>query len=500
MKRFFYFILIVFLTIPTFIKATTELEFKYIDDTFNDVADESLYDLIKLDDGYLTMSSIENSYDVNKFSLIKFDKDFNLLWKKDIIKNTIDNVLATSFEIGNYILAYYNYDSGNTEILNFDNNGDILWKKVLIDNHRNYGNIIQISDNNYIYASESKIIKFDKKGEKIIDKTVENDYLWKGNLNSTKNGFIILYGSEDYTNNYLVSYNNNCEEIWKKTFDDYLEILLINDDNIILYDIDKNSIIKLDSNGNELWNKKYDFYINKVIVDENSNLIITSNSYIAKLDSNGNELWKTNFEKELTVTKILISKCNTILLIGSYYKNWEDYMEEMNDYYSNENFMPENVIIAEFDKNGNFLNIEDYKDSKKQLKALNNYFSDLIESDNEFLLIGSTRLPKGSENPGFYVYKTFYTKVNKSCTVVNYNENIGENETDNNEGNITDNNEGNISDNTEDKTDENITDNNEEIENPKTGYNDVFVLLIILIIIPIIILIKIKNKSFDIFN
>ena len=221
--------------------------------------------------------------------------------------------------------------------------------------------IIQIKDGGFIIAGgtesfgnggyDAYLIKIDKKGNKIWEKTFGgkyNDILFSI-VNSGDGGFIVAGGTESFGNRdydaYLIKLDKNGNKIWEKTFggkDNDMAFSIVNssDGGFIVvggtFSFGKGEedlyLIKIDKNGNKIWEKtfggKEDEMALSIVKSLDGGFIVAGytksfghgkkDTYLIKIDKNGNKIWEKTFGgKDLDwANKIIKSKGGGLIVAG----------------------------------------------------------------------------------------------------------------------------------------------------------------------------------------
>ena len=247
--------------------------------------------------------------------------------------------------------------------MKIDKNGNKLWDKTFGGKGTEEANsIIQTKDSNFIVVgyTDSKgaghkdgwIIKIDKNGNKLWDKTFGSKYYDQFNeVIQSKNGGIVVIGLRDGEsyNGWILKFDKNGNKLWDINLDmggdDQLCSIIQTKNNEFVVAGNTNAknsgyyqdawIIKLDENGHRIWNKVFygrrDDYIYSLIQTKDKGFIAVGHTnskgagrtdgYILKIDKNGNKLWDKTFGGSNidSIKSIIQLKDKGIILAGSTY-------------------------------------------------------------------------------------------------------------------------------------------------------------------------------------
>lgn len=313
------------------------------------------YDNNKIN-GYLMV--ISNSYDISssdtpKSLFVKIDLDGKFIEEKETSLNTEEVIkkLIPTYSIDDIVDGYIGIT--DTSIIKYDKDLNLVYRKDIQnkkyidivdynnDNNINYALITEeIIDNKPIYNlithdnsfTEEKLVKENIELEKIKLSTSNNGYIVYGITNDVK-----LKKSD--TSYYLSKYNNLGEEVWESIgnipLDKESDIVLktINNNYIVLYkNIDKSyEVIKLDEEGllqnkiKKINNGYYDF-INYSISSKEKTLYFVGKMKCPedeKCDYNNKSLFLISTEDKVievedsTSTNILLGITIIIIMIGT---------------------------------------------------------------------------------------------------------------------------------------------------------------------------------------
>jgi len=264
--------------------------------TFGGSYDDDAYAITPTKDGGFIVAGDTESSDNGESDvyLIKIDKNGNKIWQKTFggsYDATADTITPT--KDGGFIVA------GNTE-----------------------------SSGNYEGDSDVYLIKIDKNGNKIWQKTFGgSDFDYADAITPTKDGGFIVAGYTESIDNgesdvYLIKIDKNGNEIWQKTFGgsdfDYADTITpTKDGGFIVAGYTESSgngegdvyLIKIDKNGNKIWQKTFggsDFDVaNAITPTKDGGFIVAGDTksfgngekdvYLIKIDKNGNKIWQKTF-------------------------------------------------------------------------------------------------------------------------------------------------------------------------------------------------------------
>ncbi len=181
------------------------------DKTFGGSDDDEAFSIIQtIDDGYIVSGRTHWSY----FCIIKMDYEGNILWKK--INYEGGPICPAEFLIqttdGDYIVGGSTYSKGagkeDAWIIKLDKQGNLLWDKIFKENNNSaIFSIIQTTDGGYIaightknygFTSDIWVMKLEKQGNKIWERTLGKTIIWGTNIFSliqtTDGGYAIAGG------------------------------------------------------------------------------------------------------------------------------------------------------------------------------------------------------------------------------------------------------------------------------------------------------------------
>lgn len=279
-KTFSYFLL---LLVPFFSPSS------YFEKIFGTSGNDYARSVKQLSDGsiYLFGDTDSGKYGGNDLSLIKLDKDGNLLWTKYYGSANSENGFCLNTTTDkNLVFVGEQLTATSTDIVIYkvDTSGTVIWNKTYSTTLNESANYIeQTSDGGYIIAGSQNdslgyfdlfILKLNSSGDYQWHKTFgpdRNEYAKM--IHAVKDGYILIGDMGDSLNSY----------------------------DVIVY--------KLDSLGNKVWAKSY----GDSLVNGSQGLITTSDGnyllygetepaqgerfdgYLEKIDANGTSLWKNTY-------------------------------------------------------------------------------------------------------------------------------------------------------------------------------------------------------------
>ena len=318
-------------------------------------------------DGYIIV--VSNSYDIlttndSKSYFVKIDLNGKLVYEKETSLNTEEtiNKIMPTYSIDNIVDGYIGIT--NNSIIKYDKELNLILKKDYQNSNyisTTYTDISNIYDNNvfngYVLIRKQEIennkynVEIIKYNESLSEETLikENINEYESyNLEEANNGFI-LYGITDDVkvkkgdnSYYIINYNTNGEEIWESIGN----VGIKEDQNIVLHSRKKkhitnyfllyknidnsNEVIKLDNEGllekkiKKINNDYYKFI--SFIVDNNEKVYFVGQMKCPedeKCDYETNSLLLMSDEDKVievqdsTSTSILISIFVILILIGT---------------------------------------------------------------------------------------------------------------------------------------------------------------------------------------
>ena len=234
--------------------------------------EHSFRDLIKTEDGYVGIWSLKN-----EAYLLKFDKDFNLIWKKKIADGgTYYSVVETDdgFAVGGVFAVEGKED---LIIIKTDKEGNVEWTEMYGSKEKEeiLGRMIEIEDG---FLLVGHILGFSSPTDRplIVFKVDESGSLiWNKSFYGDRDKFMWAYGCDavEVGDGYMIS------GIFVAPSSPWL--------------------IKIDKDGNEIWNKTYDRgayeATARIIRTSDGNFLVggwgEGSAYLLKVDEDGNVIW-----------------------------------------------------------------------------------------------------------------------------------------------------------------------------------------------------------------
>ncbi len=347
---------------------------KIWDKTFGGKEEDGVSSIIKTKDNGYIIAGYTYSFGAGNSDawVIKVDENGNELWNKtfgSIKEDMAKSIIETSD--GGYIIAGYTYSfgAGNSDawIIKVDKNGNKLWDKTFGDRFNNVANsIIKTKDGGYIIVGETWIlrrfpaeikgyisfaekdiwiIKIDKNGNKLWDKTFGNLEINVANsIIETKNGDYVIAGYTcffdfDEKDMWIIKIDGNGNRLWDKTFGEESKansIIETKDGDYIIAGetwsfgrVESDAwVIKIDKNGNKLWDKtfgnKEKDIANSIIKTRDGGYIVAgytgafSDVWLIKINKDGNKLWDKTFggEEEDEAKSIIETKDGDYIVAG----------------------------------------------------------------------------------------------------------------------------------------------------------------------------------------
>ena len=293
------------------------------------------YDVIDVSDGYIAVGSVEMTDDQNNEKLsegliVKFDKEFNILWRKNIsILNKTELLKIEELDNGEFLVAgsstygegyVGNHTTGGAILLKFDKDGEELFRVNYGGPYSGKFNDILVEDDGYVAVGLGKsnsgiIVKYNLNGKMVWDSsygaTDENGITAVDKLG---NNYVVattkVVDSKDLSNYQaaIVIFNDSGEKIDDVKYSSsditcFSDLLVDNDDNIIAsgYTGKLNSdsvlnsdaiVVKFDKNLYEqdvkLLNGDNNDMFNKIYLNNNNYIVLGySNSKIKGYNLNG---------------------------------------------------------------------------------------------------------------------------------------------------------------------------------------------------------------------
>ncbi len=339
------------------IKVHAQSPLKVWDSTLGSSSGDIPYSIVAANDGGYVIAGYSYSSGISgdktdsgkgsfDYWIVKINRDGQKVWDKTFGGNEIDyprSALATND--GGYVIAGYSYSGisgdktepnrGNGSdywIIKLDRDGEKVWDKTLGgSSHDNAQSIVATSDGGFVIAGNSL-----------------SGY--SGDKTS---------GTNDFTSCWLVKINSSGQKVWDKQFDGYdrdtkvSSIIKTSDNGFVVvgstpinYLSTSYRIVKLDNLGNVVWRRtigSLDTDRAKSVVETNDGgFLVVGDSYhgisgdktntgmgggfnpwMVKLNSSGQKLWdKALSTKESAFTASIISAANGGYIIAGYSSSW----------------------------------------------------------------------------------------------------------------------------------------------------------------------------------
>ena len=322
------------------------------------------------DGGFIIVGDIrirnQNGSSVLQGSLLKTDRNGNLIWKKPIAKpsglGSLNSVQVS--DDGGFIVAGKGWGIGVSHLLKTDGNGNILWKKEFKGGGKSDIKSLQIlDDGGFIVAgmsdADAYLFKTDRNGNLLWEKKFEfeefsyNEYTEVANsVQICDDGGFIVTGNVVRNDrryiraSFLFKTDRNGNLIWKRKFPSSIanSVQICNDGGFIVAGTafkifpgnstatTKAYLLKTDSNGNLIWEKKFSALskANSLQVSDDGGFIVagkssSGNPYLLKTDGSGRELWKNIFvdtdihtKDESSASSVQICSDNGYVMIGTH--------------------------------------------------------------------------------------------------------------------------------------------------------------------------------------
>jgi hypothetical protein len=318
--------------------------------------------IIKADNGYIitgdTYSFVEGDIDA---WIIKIDKNGNKIWDKTFGGEYSDEANAIIKADNGYIIAgtTYSFGAGKDDVwvIKIDKNGNKIWDKTFGGRNFDTAKAIIKADNGYVIAGytdsfgagdrDAWVIKIDKNGNKIWDKTFGGEYSDEANaIIKADNGYIIAGYTESFGagagDAWVIKIDKNGNKIWDKTFggneEDKANAIIKADNGYVIAGYTESFgagagdawVIKIDKNGNKIWDKTFggrDYDYANAIVKADNGYIIAGYTYsfgagdrdawIIKIDKNGNKIWDKTFGgNKFNEADVIIKADNGYIIAG----------------------------------------------------------------------------------------------------------------------------------------------------------------------------------------
>jgi hypothetical protein len=279
--------------------------------TFGGSKDDEANAIIKADNGYIITGYTESFGAGDRdVWIIKIDKNGNKIWDKTFGGSGWDDADAIIKVNNGYIIVGYT-DSfgegkGDAWVIKIDKNGNKIWDKTFGGSRFDEANAIIKADNGYIIVGDTDsfgegkgdvwVIKIDKNGNKIWNKSFGGtDYDGAKAIIKADDGYIIV-GS-------TYSFGAGRVDAW---------------------------VIKIDKNGNKIWDKTFGgsgWDDADAIIKVNNGYIIVGytdsfgagyrDAWIIKIDKNGNKIWDKTFGgSSYDEAKAIIKADNGYIIVG----------------------------------------------------------------------------------------------------------------------------------------------------------------------------------------
>jgi predicted secreted protein len=211
---------------------------KIWDKTFGGSKNDEANAIIKADNGYIIVGDTDDSFfgvgSVDAW-VIKIDKNGNKIWDKTFGGSKYDEADAIIKADNGYIIAGYteSFGAGNydTWVIKIDKNGNKIWDKTFGGRKDDEADAIIKVNNGYIIAGYTDsfgagdrdvwVIKIDKNGNKIWDKTFGGTYYDDAYaIIKADNGYIIVGDTDDSffgvgsVDAWIIKIDKNGNKIW----------------------------------------------------------------------------------------------------------------------------------------------------------------------------------------------------------------------------------------------------------------------------------------------
>ncbi len=168
-------------------------------------------------------------------AIVKTDKNGNISWNKtyDILNDSFFSYVQLTTD-GGFILAGstkpFDTFSDNGLLVKTDKDGNELWSKYFGGEEYDSFNVVrQTSDDGYIIVGESNsysdniqdiwLVKIDKDGNEMWNKTLSSNYDSSSDIKITSDGGYIITGSSGITNGLIFKVDSYGNKQWTKIFE-----------------------------------------------------------------------------------------------------------------------------------------------------------------------------------------------------------------------------------------------------------------------------------------
>lgn len=316
--------------------------------TFGKEGEESAFDFVQTNDGYLLLAGVTENENNRKFMLLKLNTSLELEWNKTIGGYGDDYVCISGCDLiqtkdGGYAIGSETIENTtgvndiNMWLIKTDSNGDVIWNQTYGDSNTQLGNsLIQTNDGGYILAGANKnnqtddldgfLVKTDSQGYQQWNKTFGgwNEEQIISIIQTSDGGYALelltcSFGSGE-SEFWLIKLDSEGIVEWDQTFGtrswEYAgSIIQTTDEGYVLvggsYGLNKGDIvfIKTNSLGIMEWYKTYgtetyEEVAYSVIQSSDGGYAVLGfttrknlykDALILKLDTSGNQKWNKTF-------------------------------------------------------------------------------------------------------------------------------------------------------------------------------------------------------------
>lgn len=386
LKKLF-FLIIHFIFSSNLILGQTTPPVEFYDSTVNSTFIESVQD----DSSIVLLTTLSNSSETKGFSIIKFDYNFNLIWRRNYFTSYYANP-SVAYDIekcsdNGFVITGKSYGTSNLNIdslllMKIDFTGNVLWVKSFFTNGLQYSlhGIKSFEDslkNIVTYGTIRK--KLLNQSDNIIFKLVTDSI---GNLLYSKSfkgnaADIVSYEDWDFRSTYD---GGIAFKIWQ------------NHQSFTICEISKYEQIKYSEKSYNIFG--YGSAILKTLENEyllagNLNTFQTEGILVSKVDSSGKEKWAYQYycDKNLQIRQIKFLPNLDILISGLSYLDINGNKSE--------------AFIARIDSSGNIIWSRNYLLNNDQ--KIYNLIYDCFQYDNQILSLGLT----DATNSQFFRFNLF---------------------------------------------------------------------------------------------